>query len=148
MAKFKVGDKVIRTEDVWEHFPDNCLTGNVVEVAVIGQSKVWNGWLIFDGSVGSFNPARFSLAPKQVKKWLKATPESIAELKVGDKVKLSSSENATVLTNEKLGNAPIKLSNGGWYCLTGVLFGQVNSGIDIVKIRNKEYVKENANKSS
>lgn len=148
MAKFNVGDKVIRTEDVWENSPDNCLTGNVVEVAALDQSKVWNGWLIFDGSVGSFNPARFSLAPKQVKKWLKATPERIAELKVGDKVKLRSGVKAVVVQLDPEDQYAIVFTDKGFWVNYQGKSNILQSWRDIVKIRNKEYVKENANKSS
>lgn len=84
-----------------------------------------------------------------VKKWVKATEENIAELKVGDKVKLRSGVKAKIIEQRGAlsGEYPIAHDSGGdgnfayMACKKNGknCLGEDCSDRDIVKVRNKEY---------
>lgn len=161
--KFSIGDKVRSTRTQEYNGSEDTKYLPAYSVGIV--THLDGVWLSVDNMLGVdgepvFCPSAFELleaAPKKQKKWLKATPELIAELKVGDKVKLRSGVKATI-TGVRFDSPPAfpiehDCGDGGYMacdangknCLTQ---GKYKGSTDIVKVKNKEYVKENANKSS
>lgn len=151
MAKFKSGDKIIFTQND-KTVSDYKIGDKGVIIEICGENSSSEHYTIElkSGKLTWAEDEEVALVSEKQKKWLKATEERIAQLQVGDKVKLRNGEKATIIDSYN-GHDCLVVHDSGEY--SGYMacekdgsncLGDEYSEHDIVKIKNKNWVKENA----